>query len=240
MRGSAAISLRSELRLLLLSAADIALVPLSAVPAVACHDAGSPWNTIYKPNGSDWLGVQVSSPGMAIYNGDVSCGRVSSLFVRNSDWTRWVEVGWIENAGSHYACVPDTNGPPKILAYAKFDGMTGCKNPASDLSEGTDGFKVHDDNQNGVWRYFHSGNEVWTSFDMSPFNSGLVEDNGERLNFSNTAHSDFDGLTRMNSSGSFTDWNSTDLHDGDSDDSGSHGCKYSDTHTAVKLNGTPC
>lgn len=71
------------------------LVLTSASTALAsCHDFGSPWNTVYQPGGSSWLGVRVSGPGMGVYDGDVDCGRVSSLFVTNGPITRWVEVGW--------------------------------------------------------------------------------------------------------------------------------------------------
>lgn len=91
-----------------------------------------------------------------------------------------------------------------------------------------------------MWNYYRNGTDVWTSFDMSPFSGGSVYDNGERLNFSNTAHADFDGLKRMNGQGQWGDWGNTQLNTDLTDDSGSHGCKYSNTHTAVKLDGTPC
>jgi hypothetical protein len=35
-------------------------------------------------------------------------------------------------------------------------------------------------------------------------------------------------------------WSNTTFWEPHSDDNGAHGCKYSDKHVAVKLNGTPC
>jgi hypothetical protein len=217
-----------------------ALALVSATPAQACADAGAPWNTVYRSGGTDWWGDRVSNPGMGVFDGDVDCGRVSSIFVTNGAITRWVEVGWYESPQGAYVCIPTTSGPPKILAFAYFDGMVDCKDPSPNLGEGTDNFWVQDRDQDGVWRYFRNGNQVWTSPDMSPFNSGTLYNNGERLNFRNTAHADFDGLKRMNHQGNWGDWSNTSLDTELSDDSGSHGCKYSDTHTAVKLVETPC
>jgi hypothetical protein len=213
---------------------------MTATAALACHDPGSPWNTVYKPGGTDWWGNRVSGPGMGVFDGNVDCGRVSSLFVTNGPITRWIEVGWYESPQGTYSCIPTTSGPPKILAFAVFDGMVDCKNPSANIGEGTDGFWVHDKDQDGVWKFFRNGNQVWTSFDMSPFNSGTLYNNGERLNFNNTAHADFDGLKKMLHQGNWADWNNTSLDTDLFDDSGSHGCKYSDTHTAVKLNETLC
>lgn len=223
------------------------LAGLLASPAYACHDAGSPWNTAYK-SGTNGRGDRVSGLGMGVFDGNVDCGRVSSVFVYNSSLTRYVEVGWFESPQGAYSCIQDTGtgaDPPRILAFAQFDGMRDCLNPAGSLSEGTQTFWVHDDNQDGIWKFYHSGTQVWTSFDMSPFTTGLLYDNGERLTFQNTAHADFDGLKRMAGqnwvawgSGGSTD--TTTLDTALSDDSGSHGCKYSNDHTAVKLNGTAC
>jgi hypothetical protein len=184
--------------------------------------------------------VRVSNPGMGVYNGSVSCGRVSSLFVYNSLGTRWVEIGWYEDPNDLYSCIPPTvsSGPPKVLAYRKFDTDEGCQQNPSTLSEGTDGFWVQDGNQDGKWNYYVKGTNVHTSQDLTPFVTGLLWNNGERLGTGNTAHADFDGMKRMDSSQTWKKWDS--VIDYQSNDPGSHGCEYSATHQAIKLVGTAC
>jgi hypothetical protein len=175
---------------------------------------------------------------MAIYDGNVTCGRVSSIFVYNSAATRYVEVGWYENPAGVYNCLPVTNGPPKVLAFYLLDGVAACWGQPSTLSGGTTaGFWVDDNNQDAIWNFFYAGTNVYNSGKMSTFTTGILVNNGERLNTDNTAHADFDGMKRMNSSQQWVDWTSATYS---SNDSGMHGCYYSATHQAVKEVGTAC
>lgn len=72
---------------------------------------------------------------MDIYNQDVNCGRVSSLFVRNSSSTRWVEVGWYED-NAQYACLPTTDRPWR-LGFVLFDGLIDCFKPTGGIGTST-------------------------------------------------------------------------------------------------------
>jgi hypothetical protein len=153
-----------------------------------------------------------------------------------------VEIGWYESPQGAYTCLDTTTGAVKEEAFASNSGMNNCLHGPGSIPDGVvDTFSVKDTAQNGIWSYGHGGSTIWTSPSLGSFNSGMVINNGERLNTGNTAHADFNGLQRMDSSNNFVNWASTSLLGGGfSDDSGSHGCKYSDIHTAVKLNGTAC
>lgn len=83
--------------------------------AAPCPDTN--YNTVGRPD-TNGRGNRVGSPGMYIYNNTITCARVSSIFVLNSSDTRFVEVGWYENPGDVFFCIPTTSGPPKQLAYA--------------------------------------------------------------------------------------------------------------------------
>lgn len=225
-----------------LLALSLGVIVAPAAQAACPENPSDALNTVGSPSGSSWLGVRVSGPGMDVFDGAVSCTRVSSLFVLNSTGTRWVEVGWYEDpsgGGADYACIPSTSGAPKILAFSYDNGSVDCKTNGVGLSEGTSGFYIQDQNTDGVWKFFKDGDQTWTSPDMTPFSSGWVASNGERNDFTNTSHAVFDGLNKMNDNGNWGDWNSTN-EDSLSDDSQAHFCKYSDTHTQVKLNGTAC
>ncbi len=205
--------------------------------AAAC--SVDPLNTVVRlePNGR---GLKVSAPGMGVFDGDVDCSRVSSLWVENSTGSRHVEIGWYEDPVDYYLCLPTTGTSPRIIALS-YEGPNDydCWGNPRTLSVGTDAFGVHDRDQDGVWRFVHEGALVWTSPDMGSFVTGLLYDNGERGNLENTAHADFDGLKRMGSGGRWVAPDSA-YEVGYSDDPGSKPCIYSATHTAVKLNDTPC
>lgn len=223
---------------LLFSAAAGALIVLLATPARAsCHASGSPFNVAYQ-NGTGGRGVRVANPGMGVFNGSVVCGRVSSIFVYSADLTDFVEVGWYESPQGQYTCIPTTSGSVKELGFAFQDGMSNCLESPATVSEGTDFFSIRDDNQNGIWTFTHDEVQIWIGPNMGSFNSGVQLDNGERLSTGNTSHADFDGLQKRNSSEQWVSWSGTFLSV--DDDSGAKGCKYSDTHTAVKLNATAC
>jgi hypothetical protein len=209
---------------------------LLGAPASAVACLGSPYNTTAEPD-TNGRGVQVSSPGMLIENKTVDCGRVSSLFDKNSADTRWVEVGWYEDQ-SVYVCIPSTTNPWR-LAFASLDGVNSCFIPSGGIGEGTDGFKVHDDNQDGIWKFSHEATNFWNSPDMGTFVTGTPISNGERVGTSDPAHSDFNGLKRMNSSQVFVNWSGT--HERfTSDDPDYKLCVHSATHVEVKLNSNPC
>lgn len=228
--------------LLLLGAAVGSLSVYSIHPAEAsdgCPASGSPFNVFYQ-NGTGGRGVRTANPGMGIYNGDVSCTRVSSIFVYSADGVNFVEAGWYEDPTNTYFCLDDTSGPPKRLAYVRFSGMRDCKHFPGTLSEADspDEFSIFDDNQNGIWQFHHNGSKYWESPDTGSFNSGVQQDNGERTNVHNTSHAEFRGMQKRDSSQTWVNWSGVFL--GGDDDSGAKGCFYSNTHQAVKLDGTAC
>lgn len=218
----------------------ISLLVGTALPASATCPGDHTRNTAYQTS-ADGRGVRVTNPGMGVYDGDITCSRVSSLIVcGNSSCSNYVEVGWYENPQSVYFCLDPTNGPVNELAFSAQGGIYRCLHSPGNISEGTDAFAMSDQNQDGVWNMSHAGSSIWTSPDLGNFNSGSVFNNGERSNTSNTPHADFNGLQRMDSNGNWQDWSSTSFSTAFSDDAGAHGCKYSDTHTAVKEDGTAC
>jgi hypothetical protein len=189
-------------------------------------------------NGTGGRGVRTDNPGMEVADGSVECGRVSSMFVHSSDWTKFVEVGWYEDVDA-YTCIPNSNGPPKELAFAHLNSMNGCLGSPAAIAVGTDAFSVRDDNQNGLWTYTHDGTQIWTSFNMGSFNSGNLLNNGERLTQGNTPHADFNGEYRRDATNNWVNWGNVSVYSG-SDDPGAKECFYSQTHQAVKLNATSC
>jgi hypothetical protein len=205
-------------------------------PASALACLVSPYNTTAQPD-TNGRGVRVSNPGMLIEDKTVGCGRVSSLFDKNSTETRWVEVGWYEDQ-NYYVCIPNASSPRR-LGFASLDGMYSCFQPSGGIAEGTNAFSVHDANQDGVWKFFHEGTNFWNSPDMGTFVTGQVRSNGERGSSSDPAHSDFNGLQRMNSSQAWVDWTGTQEWS-TSDDPDYKLCVHSATHVEVKLNSNQC
>jgi hypothetical protein len=206
--------------------------------AAVCADPGSPFASGFQgaPNGR---GVRVNNPGMTVFDG-TQCGRVSSIFVYNSMGTRWVEVGWFEDGDNHYGCLPTTSGPPKELAYWKFDTAEGCLTTPTTPSGGSQhNFSIQDENQNGVWDYRRNTNVIFSSANLSPFVTGLPWNNGERLtNPAGTPHAVFNGMKRMGADQQWKPW--TSIVQYLSSDSGAHGCQYSVTYQEVKLLSQPC
>jgi hypothetical protein len=180
---------------------------------------------------------------MSVFNGSVDCARLSSIFIRNTTGTRQVEIGWYEDPVNFYdLCCATTSGAPKLLALS-FEGSNDYSwlhNPPT-VSEGTDTFSVSDSNQDGVWMFGHNGSNVWTSPDLGTFVTGLIFNNGGRGNTNNTSHAVFDGMLRMNSSQNWVAPTTVyEAGEALSNDPEARPCIYSDTHTAVKLNSTPC
>jgi hypothetical protein len=70
---------------LILALAAGAVVTLLARPAsaIACPGPGAPLNTVYKA-AANGRGARVTNPGMLVEDGNVDCGRVSSLLVCNA------------------------------------------------------------------------------------------------------------------------------------------------------------
>lgn len=101
-------------------------------------------------------------------------------------------------------------------------------------------FSFDDKNQDGVWLMGHAGSNIWSSPDMSPFVTGIIDNNGERIGTADTAQSDFDGLQRMGADQQFVNWMNTSKDTVESDDPGFKGCKKSNTHTNVIPNASNC
>jgi hypothetical protein len=227
---------------MILSAAVPVLVLTSARPAFASCGS-SILNTAYQA-AADGRGERVFDPGMGVYNGDVTCSRISSLILcGNAMCTSYVEVGWYEDVGLGYACLDSTSGPVKELAFAVKSGASpSClHNPASiNDANSPDVFQMMDQNQDGQWSFSHDLSNIWNSPDLGNFNSGSEFTNAERGDTTNTPHADFDGLQRQDNNNVWSDWQDTSFSSAFSDDSGAHGCKYSDKHVEVKLVGTAC
>jgi hypothetical protein len=178
---------------------------------------------------------------MYVYDLSIDCGHVSSLIARNSSYTRFVEVGYYENAQGDYECLDTTSGHPRVLLYAEIGGTRYCKhNTQNPVAGQYDGFRVQDANQDGLWTYYWNDVDQWQSPNMGTFVTGLLENNGERLNGSDSARADFDGLKRMNSVADWVNWDGTTLISAQSDDYGFMGCKDSDIHTRVVRNSDGC
>ena len=175
---------------------------IQAIPASAVTCLSSPYNTTDEA-AANGRGNRAQNPGMHIYNDNVDCGRVSSLFVKNSTETKLVEVGWFEDPSDSnwdYTCLGTTSGQPKLFAFVDTGTGYAC-DTGGQLSTGDDAFTVKDQNQDGKWTFGHSGSDFYTSPDLGSFNSGLLRTNGERTGGGNEpAHSEFAGLDRMDSS----------------------------------------
>jgi hypothetical protein len=203
-----------------------------------------PWNTLGKPIGTAWIGVKVANPGMAVFDGDPTCGRVSSIFVSNSTGTRFVEIGWYEDPHGTYNCLTPTGtgAKPRVLAFSYDNGTADCKKNSAELNDGAQvDFTISDANTDGVWNFSKDGSSIWTSADMTPFSSGIVINNGERQAYGYTPRAEFDGLKRMDpADGSWGNWHGTAWWASESDDFGTDFCWDSNTHTRVVLNTTSC
>jgi len=226
------------------AAAGAALViGLGGPPAVAapCPGAGAQWNTVTSPD-TNGRGVRVTIPGLLIENDPVDCLRVAAVGDNNSSGLTYVEVGWYEDpsGGLNFPCIPNTSGPPKVIAFAAEDGVVaGCWATPSSPS-GRDTFTVHDDNQNGLWTFLHNGNLVWTSPDLDPFHTGIIVTNAERWDLDDGAHADWDGLQRMGSTASWSNWQGTYRNTDYDNDPDFRPCIHTNTHVESKKNSNPC
>lgn len=127
--------------------------------AVTCVASGGNLNTVDEA-AANGRGNRAINPGMQIYNDDVACARVSSLFVTTADGSRWVEVGWFEDpAGGDwdFYCLGTTSGSPRLFAYTYYDGLRDCYTGSSLTAGPADTFTVRDPDQNGVWTFGHGG-----------------------------------------------------------------------------------
>jgi len=215
----------------------VLLFQMHAAYAVTC--LSNLYNTTDEAS-ADGRGNRVFGPGMRIYNDNVVCGRVSSLFVKNATETKFVEVGWYEDpidTNFDYQCLGTTSGPPELFAFV--DTGTGYACSLGETLSGVDSFSVRDQNQDGVWTFGHEGDDFYTSPDLGSFNSGLLRTNGERAgNGNEPARSEFDGLDRLDSSG-WSPWQGT-FEASTSDDPDFHDCIDSDHHVRVIRDGTTC
>jgi hypothetical protein len=214
----------------------VALAP--AAHAVTCI-TGNIYNTTDQAS-SNGRGVRDNSPGMTVYNDTITCARVSSMLVKNSTETRFVEVGWFEDpVPDFYDCWDLTAGAPKYFGLAVDDGIFDCFTGTA-LSTGVHGFTVKDPNQDGIWTYGQGGSDFWTSFDMGAFNNGLLRTNGEREgDASEPARSEFEGLERMDNTNTWHAWTSP-FEAVTSDDPDFHDCIDAGDHIRVIRDGTSC
>lgn len=221
---------------------SMTLLVLPATPAMAgvsCTSVSYDTVVRYEANGR---GVKVTSPGMAVYNGSVECARLSSINVYNTAVSRGVAVGWFEDPVNFCDLWGPTTGSNPVLVAMSFEAndYSWLHSPPT-VSVGTDTFLVNDANQDGRWTYGHNGSNVWTSPNLTPFVTGLIYSYGSRGSTGDTSHSDFEGMLRMNSG---QNWVAPTIvyeaGEQASNDPGARPCIYSDVHTAVKLNGTPC
>jgi hypothetical protein len=213
----------------------VALAP--AAQAVTC--LGSPYNTTDQAS-SNGRGVRDNSPGMTVYNDTITCARVSSMFVKNSTETKFVEVGWFEDpAPDTYQCLGLTAGGPKFFAFVDNAGIVDCYTGTA-VSTGAHGFTEKDPNQDGIWTFGEGGSDFWTSPDMGSFNNGLLRTNGERVgDGTEPARSEFDGLERMDNTNSWVSWTSP-FEAATSDDPDFHDCIDAGDHIRVIRDGTSC
>lgn len=219
-------------------------VAVLAPPVLAgCQVGLDPLNTIDRPD-KGGRGVRVIDPGMHVFDTSVPCGRASSILDINSAETRFVEVGWFENTGPVYGCVPTTSGAPRQLAFAWFDGAPSCLTTPDSIPGGQwDHFRVQDSNQDGVWGFYHKKDDtwdlIWASPDMDPFVTGFLWSNGERATTDDSARAVFKGLQRMINSTDYRDWAGT-FEEDDSDDGGWKDCIVTNTHVKVIPNSESC
>jgi hypothetical protein len=210
-------------------------------PAQAGTNCGGPYNTVYNPTDPNTgRGARVNSPGADVTNPNIVCGRVVSLFVHNSSWTDFVEIGYYEDDAT-YNCIEDTTGKPRILAYERNSTGASCDHSTPEVDGGdVITLSVADQNQDGYWNFEWDGNSVFQNAEtMGLFNSGIVADNGERVSIYDSASANFRGLLRLSSSG-WVNWSATDKNNLESDDPGYKGCKDSNTHTRVIVNSSTC
>lgn len=219
----------------LLGATSVVGLVIGAVESNAVTCAIGPRNTvdkeaIYGP------GNRVQSPGMKVFDADISCARVSSLFVGTFDNSSFVEVGWYEDPpdpGWDFVCIGNSSVLPRELAFAYNSGLVSCLASGASVPPGQDAFTVSDANLDEVWTFGHGGSVFWTSPEMG-FASGLLTTNGEReSNNFDTAKSEFDGLQRMTLSGSWIPWQDASEYQAASNDPGFKDCIDADDHIRV-------
>lgn len=217
------------------------VIALRSTAAMAAPCPGATLNTVTSPD-TNGRGVRVTNPGLLVENDAVQCVRVASIGVNNVSGMTYVEVGWYEDPAGEadFPCIPTTSGTPKVIAFAAQNGtVAGCwQTPVT--ASGTDSFTVHDDNQNGLWTFLHLGGLVWTSPNLSPFVTGIIVSNAERSDLDDGAHADHDGLQRMGSGATWTNWQGTFRNTSYDDDPGYKPCIHTSTHVEAKLNSHTC
>jgi len=211
-------------------------------------EAGAPcqtdesWNTVFEPtNPNTGRGARVNDPGADIFNPSLNCGRVNSIWVHDAAWVDFVEIGYYED-NSYYICVPNTSGPPEVLAFEQNSTGVDCDQSTPQLTGSAVALTVSDANQDGYWNFSYDGSSVFVNAEsMGFFSSGIVGNNGERGSGDDNARANFRGLKRMGSNSNWSDWDQTHLdNDVEGDDLGYKGCKYNDTHTSVILTSGSC
>lgn len=205
---------------------------LTPVPSLATHDCPVGYRVLASP-ATNGRGVRAANPGMRVSNTAIDCARASTIAVVNSSETRAVETGWYEETVNVTSC-PQTSGPPRELVVNIFDGVFTCWQNGANIT-GTprdDAFRIHDDNQDGVWNYYH-GNTLLKTYNMGTFVTGDPRALGERKSSHDSAYALFVTLYRMNSLQTWSVWDSTSvLDDSDPDytgcitNSGSNLTKY--------------
>lgn len=221
--------------LLSMALGAVSTFAILASPAFATHDCPSSHRVIFSPD-TNGRGVRVSGPGMRVSDTVVECARASTLSVVNSSETRFVEVGWYEEAVDVTPC-PQTSGNPRILVAKGINGVFTCDpdviGPDTITNAPTDdGFWVHDDNQDGNWDYYHNGSFLGF-FGLGSFITGDPRAQGERKSTHDSMYALHDGLKRMNSSKSWVSWTGTTIIV--DDDADYRGCVRSNTKVEVKL-----
>jgi len=181
--------------------------------------------------GSNSRGTRVAEPGTEVFNSSVECVRVASIGNRNSPQTRFVEIGWFEDPTNFLAGCGATSGAPTVFKFRFIDGVVNCTTHST-LSAGSfPNFRVFDDDQNGVWSFFHGNNSIGT-YNMSTFVTGTPLANGERKEPADSARANHDGLWRMDPSQSWVLWQTTSVEDDSDPDY--RACIRSASHVEVR------
>jgi hypothetical protein len=195
--------------------------------ATACTRPDLHFNVGAATNTGVHRGVKATNPGMAIYDHDIACVKVSSLFLFNSN-TSQVEIGGYEDPHQLAVCTYPAGSGPALVRVIYFNNLHQCIAPYMIDPWRSTTFTIHNDNLDNTFAFDFDGSAAGTL--TGDFSYGSAITNGERWGLQDSPHADFDGLRFQNSTG-FHDWTNTG---GFSDSDPNYKNQiHSDTHVEV-------
>lgn len=161
-------------------------------------------------------GVNVTNPGMYIYNYDTACTHISSIAVIY-DSDDLVEIGWSDDGDQSEVCEQGSaSNIPYLFWVLVYHGSYACYRSINLASAQSDGFGVADEDGDWTFSYTHDGSVVIQLH--AAFSRGTVITNAERHDTAGSARALFDGLRYMILNGGWTAWTQAHCYTGGSND----------------------